>query len=76
MVGSIKEHDINDFGNLNNIWCFNEIERGEKSLTMNLYENIFKMLEDSIFDPIRECEEFIDILTDLKDLEVRSLAKK
>ena len=76
MIGCIKENDINDFGNLNNIWCFNEIECGEKSLTMNLYENIFKMLEDSIFDPIRECEEFIDILTDLKDLEVRSLAKK
>jgi len=76
MVGCIKENDINDFGNLNNIWCFNEIERGEKSLTMNLYENIFKMLEDSIFDPIRECKEFIDILTDLKDLEAKSLAKK
>ncbi|MBD8048280.1 helix-turn-helix domain-containing protein [Clostridium faecium] len=76
MVSYIKRNDINDFGNLNNIWCFNEIERGEKPLTINLYENIFKMLEDSVFDPIRECKEFKNILTDLKDLEVKSLAKK
>ena len=34
------------------------------------------MLEDSVFDPIRECKEFKNILTDLKDLEVKSLAKK
>ncbi len=76
MVNCIKKDDINDFGKLNDVWCFNEIECGEKSLTMNLYENIFKILEDSTFDPIRECEEFIDILTDLKNLEVKSLAKK
>lgn len=76
MVICINKNDINDFENLNSIWCFNEIEHKEKTLTMNLYENIFKILEEPIFNPIKDYKEFKDILTDLKNLEAKSLAKK
>lgn len=40
---------------------------------MNLYENIFKIFEQLIFDLIRESEDFIGIINALKDLEKKSL---
>lgn len=40
---------------------------------MNLYENIFKIFEQPEFDLIKEDEKFIDIINDLKELEIKSL---
>ncbi len=70
MMANIKENDINNFGkNINNIWCFNEITVAEKTLTLNLYETIFKTFEEPIYDVIRDNKEFISILNELKSLE-------
>ncbi len=76
MVEDIGEHDINEPENFRDIWCFNEIPKGEKTITMNLYENIFKIFEAPEFDLIRENKEFIDIINDLKNLEKKSLSEK
>jgi hypothetical protein len=69
MVEDIKNNDINKPCKFKSIWCFNEILQGKRTITMNLYENIFKIFEQPVFDLIRECEEFIGIINDLKDLE-------
>ncbi|EPY2274037.1 helix-turn-helix domain-containing protein [Clostridium sporogenes] len=69
MIEDIREHDINEPENFRDIWCFNEIPKGKKTITMNLYENIFKIFEASEFDLIRENKEFIDIINDLKKLD-------
>lgn len=45
MVEDIKEHDINEPENFRDIWCLNEISNGKRTITMNLYENIFKILK-------------------------------
>lgn len=76
MVKDIKEHDINEPENFRDIWCFNEIPNGKRTITMNLYENMFKIFEASEFDLIRKNEEFIDIINDLKKLEKKSLMEK
>ncbi|EPY2307824.1 helix-turn-helix domain-containing protein [Clostridium sporogenes] len=69
MIEDIREHDINEPENFRDIWCFNEIPKGKKTITMNLYENIFKIFEAPEFDLIRENKEFIDIINDLKKLD-------
>ncbi|EJO5347626.1 helix-turn-helix domain-containing protein [Clostridium botulinum] len=74
MVENIKEHDINKPENFRDIWCFNEIPEGKKTITMNLYENIFKIFESAEFDLIRENKEFISVMNDLKNLENRYLS--
>ncbi|WP_434296546.1 helix-turn-helix domain-containing protein [Clostridium sporogenes] len=76
MVEDVAEHDINESENFRDIWCFNEIPKGKKTITMNLYENIFKIFEAPEFDLIRENKEFIDIINDLKNLEKKSLSEK
>ncbi|BDB01440.1 helix-turn-helix domain-containing protein [Clostridium botulinum] len=76
MVEDIKEHDINEPENFRDIWCFNEISNGKRTITMNLYENIFKIFEAPEFDLIRESKEFICIMNDLKNLEKKSLMEK
>ncbi len=76
MIEDIGEHDINEPENFRDIWCFNEIPKGKKTITMNLYENIFKIFEAPEFDLIRENKEFIDIINDLKNLEKKSLSEK
>lgn len=73
MVEYMKKSDINQIQDINNIWCFSELETREKTITMNLYENIFKMFEDPRFDTIREHEDFISILETIKRLEDKSL---
>ncbi len=76
MVEDIKEHDINEPENFRDIWCLNEISNGKRTITMNLYENIFKIFEAAEFDLIRESKEFICIMNDLKNLEKKSLREK
>lgn len=73
MIEDIRKHDINKPENFRDIWCFNEIPKGKKTITMNLYENIFKIFESPEFDLIRKSEEFIDIINDLKNLEKKYL---
>ena len=74
MIEDIRKHDINKPENFRDIWCFNEIPKGKKTITMNLYENIFKIFEASEFDLIRENKEFISIINDLKNLEKQYLS--
>ncbi|MBI6871782.1 helix-turn-helix domain-containing protein [Clostridium aciditolerans] len=76
MIEDIKKNDINEPAKFSSIWCFNEIPVGTRTITMNLYENIFKIFEQPIFDIIRESEEFISIMNELKKLEENSLSKK
>lgn len=76
MIEDIGKNDINEPAKFSSIWCFNEISAGNRTITMNLYENIFKIFEQPIFDIIRESKEFISIINDLKKLEERSLSKK
>lgn len=76
MAEDIRKNDINKSGKFSSIWCFNEIPDSKPTITMNLYENLFKMLEEPVFDEIRDTEEFINILSGLKDLEEKSLENK
>lgn len=76
MVEDIRNNDINKPGKFKNAWCFNEIPDGKPTITMNLYENVFKIFEQPVFDIIRESEDFIEIVDDLKKLEKKSLSKK
>lgn len=73
MLEEIKKQDINKVSQINNIWCFNDMEVGERLLTMNLYENISKMLEDPSLDPIRENGEFTDIVEEVRALKDRAM---
>ncbi|WML34495.1 helix-turn-helix domain-containing protein [Clostridium sp. OS1-26] len=76
MIEDLRKNDINEPAKFSSIWCFNEIPVGTRTITMNLYENIFKIFEQPIFDIIRESEEFISIMNELKKLEEKSLSKK
>jgi len=73
MVEDIKHNDINKPKEFSTVWCFNEIPQGKRTITMNLYENLFKIFEEPIFDLVRESEEFIGIMNELKALEEKSI---
>lgn len=73
MVEGIKINDINNPGKFSSVWCFNEIPEGERTITINLYENMLKILEQPVFDLIRKNDTFACIISDLKDLEEKSL---
>ena len=64
MVEDIRIHDINKPIKFSSVWCFNEIPEGERTITMNLYENIFKIFEAPEFNLIREKEKFTDIINE------------
>lgn len=77
MLEDMKYNDINNPENICKLWCFNELpQRGKKTITMNLYENIFKIFEEPVFDSIREREDFTGIMKELKKLENRSLTRE
>lgn len=76
MVEDMKRNDINKRREFSRIWCFNEMPQGKRTITMNLYENMFKILEGTEFDLIRENEEFTKILKELKNLEKNSLTNE
>jgi len=73
MVEDIRINDINKPREFSTVWCFNEIPQGQRTITMNLYENLFKIFEQPIFDIVRENEEFVGIMNNLKELEKNSL---
>lgn len=66
MTEDIRKNGIGKAGKFASVWCFNEIPDSKQTITMDLYENIFKMFEQPAFDSIREREEYRDILTCLK----------
>ncbi|MCT4612446.1 MAG: helix-turn-helix domain-containing protein [Clostridia bacterium] len=73
MLKDMENNDINKPRKVNSVWCFNEISSGERTVTMNLYENIYKIFEQQEFDLIRDNEVFVGIINDLKELEKKSL---
>ncbi|WP_061994386.1 helix-turn-helix transcriptional regulator [Clostridium sp. ATCC 25772] len=73
MVEDIKYNDINNMKKFSNFWCFNEMKTSERTITMNLYENIFKIFEHKEFDLIRESNDFKNIVKELQVLEEKSL---
>ncbi|AZV56358.1 helix-turn-helix transcriptional regulator [Clostridium sp. AWRP] len=64
----IKNNDINAPKDFSSSWCFNELSEGERAFTLDLYENMMKVLEDPVFDPIRKSNDFKAILKDLKEI--------
>lgn len=62
----IKKNDINKPKDFSTIWCFNELSEGKRVFTLNLYENMTKILENNVFDPIRGSNDFKNILNGLK----------
>ncbi|MFD3156915.1 helix-turn-helix domain-containing protein [Haloimpatiens sp. FM7330] len=73
MLEDIKNNDINKPTEFSSTWCFNEIPQGKRTITMNLYENIFNIFQQPEFDLIRKNEDFIGIINDLKTLEKKSV---
>ncbi len=67
-INYIKKNDINAPKDFASTWCFNELSEGERAFTLNLYENMSKILEDPVFDPIRESNDFKAILKDLNEI--------
>lgn len=73
MLEDMKNNDINNPKKISSLWCFNEVPTGQRTITMNLYENMVKIFEEPIFNPIRESEDFIGIMNDLRDMYKSSL---
>jgi transcriptional regulator with XRE-family HTH domain len=69
MFKEVTNRDINKPINFSQTWCFNEISQGQRTLTMDMYENMLKILEQPCFDLIRDNYEFNSIIKDLKELE-------
>lgn len=77
LVDNFEKSDINSIENKSNLWCFRELKLSdENSIKMNLYENIFCMLDDKMFDRIRDTIEFRDLIEKLNGLEEKSLGKR
>ncbi|WP_152607440.1 hypothetical protein [Clostridium tyrobutyricum] len=51
------------------ICCFNELSGGDDKPTLDLYESMFKILGDPLFDPIRESIDFKSIVARLKSIK-------
>ncbi|OAA86318.1 helix-turn-helix domain-containing protein [Clostridium ljungdahlii] len=67
-IQCIKNNDINAPKDFSSTWCFNELSEGERAFTLDLYENMIKVLEDPVFNPIRESNDFKAILKDFKEI--------
>lgn len=72
MLDDMNNHDINNPGDFK-VWCFNEIPMGKRTITMNLYENLYKIFQGPDFNIIREDKRYDEILNELEELEKRSL---
>jgi transcriptional regulator with XRE-family HTH domain len=73
MLDHVKHNDINILGDFAEVWCFNELKRGEQKLSMNLYENLYKLFEQPVYESIRDNEEFKRIMAELRGIEKRYL---
>ncbi|MBV4438705.1 transcriptional regulator, partial [Clostridium tyrobutyricum] len=67
-IDYISVNDINKPKDFTNIWCFNELSGGDDKPTLDLYESMFKILGDPLFDPIRESIDFKSIVARLKSI--------
>ncbi|MEY7999859.1 hypothetical protein AB8U03_06570 [Clostridium sp. Mt-5] len=65
----IEVNDINSPKDFSSIWCFNELSARKPAFTLNMYENMGKILEDDIFDSIRQSHTFKVILNKVKNME-------
>lgn len=72
-IEDIRKNDINQPIHLSSVWCFNEIPDAKPTMTINLYENVFNRFEKPLFNQIRDTEEFVNILNELRMLEMKSL---
>jgi transcriptional regulator with XRE-family HTH domain len=71
MMKYVKNNDMNKPIKFNSIWCFNELSDGNSGITVSLYEVLFKILEEPLFDLIRERDEFKDIVKDIRHMKER-----
>lgn len=76
MLECLKSNSIDGLKDINNVWCFCDVDISCPKENINLYENLFKMLESENFNSIREDKEFEIIIKDLKSLEEEYNKKK
>lgn len=69
MLEYLKANNINKLGDFQNVWCFNELKRGEQKLTINLYENYYKLFKQPVFDCLKDNEKFKRIIEELRNIE-------
>lgn len=74
MLNDMVHNDLNKPRKFSSVWCFNEFTEGERAITMNLYENIIKILEEPVFDLVRENENFRKIINKLNALKERGVS--
>ncbi|BAH05351.1 helix-turn-helix domain-containing protein [Clostridium kluyveri] len=72
-INYIEVNNINDPKDFESVWCFNELSSNKSSFTLNMYENMRKILEEDIFDSMRENEYFKIILDKVKDMERKTV---
>ena len=73
MLNDLRKNDINKPIKFSSVWCFNELKENKRSITVSLYENIFKILEEPLFDVLRDKNEFKNIVEEVRNLEKKSL---
>lgn len=57
----IEVNNLNEKEKISSVWCFDELSGNKPGFTLDMYENMSKLLEDDIFDPVREDDRFVQI---------------
>ncbi|HBC97789.1 MAG TPA: transcriptional regulator [Clostridium sp.] len=60
-VEYIEMNNLNEKKRISSVWCFDELSGNRSGFTLDMYENMSKLLEDDIFDPVREDDRFRQI---------------
>lgn len=66
MIEGLRKNPLNINYKINSIWALDTVETMEDNTQVNLYDNFKIMLNDAIFDNIRETDEFKKIVSDLE----------
>lgn len=69
MIESLKKYPVDIYNKINNVWCLNSVDIKEKQITMDIYENLLKMLDNPQLDTIRETNEFKVIIGEVEQLK-------
>lgn len=70
MIKYLNKYPVDINGKVNSIWCFNEVEANkQENKTIDIYDNILKMLENLQGGIIKEKEQFKDIIKEVKILK-------
>lgn len=70
MIKYLKKYPVDINSKVNNMWCFNEVEANkQENKTIDIYDNILKMLENFQGGIIKEKEQFKDIIKEVKILK-------